>query len=147
MRVACARWDDDGRMFHPHWDGAAWHWYADTSHAVEVDAAEVEGLSQFRTQARGYWCQVYWYEEDGTSPDCRPGRTHVTRRLTIRARNHVGRERTPEDLLADLEYWIDAQHDDIIRCCAEVVSCPHDHAAHDAVKALPPPRQDGKASR
>lgn len=144
FRVACARFDDDGAMFHPRWTGTRWRWYTHTDFATEVAEADVESEAMLRVQSDGYWTQVYWYEEDGSSPDKRPGRLFVTRRFRSPRYNHVGRELTAEETAADLEHWINAQHGDIEDSVAEVTKRPADHGRYAAFKASLRAPQDRK---
>lgn len=134
-RVACARFGDDGAMYHPRWTGTRWRWYTHTDFATEVPESDVEDLAMVRVQTDGYWAQAYWYEEDGSSPDKRSGKLFVTRRFRGPRHNHVGRELTAEEVLADLEHWINLQHAHIVACCAEVLKQPRHFGRHEDFKA------------
>ena len=121
-------------MFRPKWDGAVWLWYTDP--LFETEVPKPTKATCIRSVAGGYTVQGFFYNDDGSSPDPRPGKNVVTRRLVIQGTTTVGRPIQPSEVKADVDYWVSQQRDAIVAAVARVTRKPEDFSKHAGVKGL-----------
>lgn len=139
MKGKCGRWDGDGNIAVPVWDGQAWVWKDQTLR----EGVDSPPKSRVRIAGDNYLVVAFWYNDDGTNPDVRkPTNPHVTRRLTIPRYTRVGRERPLPEVQADIDYWLLAQPADIEACIAKLTRKPSDSSRFAAVEALRPKAED-----